>query len=294
MNQAKIFAAVVTFNRKKQLRVCLEKLLAQTRKPDQICIIDNASTDGTFDFIRDLTQTDKNIIYCNTGCNMGGSGGFHLAFEKFLESDADFIWGMDDDAFPEPDALEKLIEFQTRCTRRACTVCLAIPYEKDKEEYLNACVPPATRAEELTFVGFLLPRSLVETIGLPMKNLFIYYDDINYSERIIQAGYEIYIVRDAVIHHTFWKNLLSKTVAGRTFQIPDLSGWKWYYYMRNGLLIYPRHHAKRKNLLKWNMKMLLSVILIRPRYAGTALKGIVDGLRGIDGKRKQKKHTRSN
>lgn len=286
MNKPKILTVVVTHDRKKQLRICLLKLLAQTEKPEEICIVDNASSDGTFDFIKDLTQSNPNITYLNTGCNQGGSGGFHIGFKKFLESDAEFIWGMDDDAFPEPDALEKLIDFQILYGRPVCSVCSAIPYENKKDEFSNACAPPAERIKELTFVGFFMPRKLVETVGLPMKNLFIYYDDIDYSERIVQAGYEIYSVRDAIIHHTFWQEPIKKTVCRITLRIPDISGWKWYYYMRNGLLIYPRRHPKRKSLLKWNIKILLSLILIKPRFAGTALKGFVDGLRGIDGKRK--------
>lgn len=53
----KVTAVVVTYNRKTLLKECIESLLAQTYKNLDILVIDNASTDGTEDFVK------KSIIH---------------------------------------------------------------------------------------------------------------------------------------------------------------------------------------------------------------------------------------
>lgn len=285
MKTETVFAAIITYNRKEQLKTCLEKVLSQSRRPDSIWVIDNASSDGTFDALRGLIE-DGSIHYHNTGRNLGGSGGFCCAFRKFLESDCDCIWGMDDDAYPESDALEKLLDARGHGTREACWTCRVLDYTAPCEPACHGTNPMFIETDEFIFLGFLLDRGLVQKVGLPLSNLFIYYDDINYSERVRTAGYPIYTVWDAVIRHPTQLKPLQKVVLGKTFRIPRLSRWKWYYYMRNGFLIYPRGHVKRKNLLNWNLRKLVGVLLLEPGSFFTALHGLFDGLRGIDGKRK--------
>ena len=48
---SKICAIVVTYNRLELLKLTIERLLNQTRKLDEIIIINNASTDGTNEFL---------------------------------------------------------------------------------------------------------------------------------------------------------------------------------------------------------------------------------------------------
>lgn len=49
----KVCAVIVTYNRKELLRECLKAVLGQTRPPDHILVVDNASTDGTLEMLRE-------------------------------------------------------------------------------------------------------------------------------------------------------------------------------------------------------------------------------------------------
>ena len=48
----KVCAVIPTYNRKNLLRECLNAVLAQTRAPEHVLVVDNASTDGTLDMLR--------------------------------------------------------------------------------------------------------------------------------------------------------------------------------------------------------------------------------------------------
>ena len=72
-----------------------------------ILVVDNASTDGTKDFI--VPHLKVNDVYVNTGANLGGSGGFYYGMKYAYEKGYDWLWIMDDDVLPTPTALGELV-----------------------------------------------------------------------------------------------------------------------------------------------------------------------------------------
>ena len=73
----KTVAVVVTFNRKELLRRNLAALTSQTHSDLDIMIIDNASTDGTREYVDDIVKAN-NITYVCLKENIGGAGGFSI------------------------------------------------------------------------------------------------------------------------------------------------------------------------------------------------------------------------
>ena len=73
----KVIAVIVTYNRKELLKECIEEL-TKNQEID-FMIIDNASTDGTADMVKNYTS-DK-LFYVNTGENLGGAGGFNFGIK---------------------------------------------------------------------------------------------------------------------------------------------------------------------------------------------------------------------
>ena len=104
----RVAAVVVTYNRAEMLRQCLMSLQKQTM-PCDILVVDNASTDDTQALVQRAAQHDASIFYRNTGENLGGAGGFNFGMRWAVEAGYAFVWVMDDDCFPEPVALEKLL-----------------------------------------------------------------------------------------------------------------------------------------------------------------------------------------
>lgn len=100
-----VAAVVVTYNRLALLKRCVGCLRGQTALCD-ILIVNNASTDGTEEWL--AAQAD--LLSRNTGSNLGGAGGFNYGMRWAVEAEFDYVWVMDDDTLPKPDALEKLLE----------------------------------------------------------------------------------------------------------------------------------------------------------------------------------------
>ena len=88
--QLRVAAVVVTYNRWALLQQCLRALSEQTTPLAAIWVIDNASTDGTGEAIRKLEL--PNLIYRNTGHNLGGAGGFAYGTREAALAGYDALW----------------------------------------------------------------------------------------------------------------------------------------------------------------------------------------------------------
>src|SRR5437868_4973779 len=102
----RVCAVVVTHDRKEMLRGCLSALEHQTRTPDSILVVDNASEDGTGHM---LAAEFPRVAVRRLDTNQGGAGGFHEGIRAAYEREFDWLWLMDDDTVPTPAALERLL-----------------------------------------------------------------------------------------------------------------------------------------------------------------------------------------
>lgn len=305
----KVAAVTVTFNRINTLERTLRALAGQTRKPDHILIVDNHSSQENREALRrlveELTAEFRNIEVLWLNDNLGGAGGFENGMRRAKEAyDPDWYWIMDDDAYPRPDTLEKLLEHR-KLDNLGCLAPLI--YGVDWQQYqlyhhkaVQKChikdAPKFAGVEELkevetidadAFVGPLFPKTVVEELGYPDGGMFIYGDDTEYTTRIHQK-YEIYLIKDAVIDH-------NDPPAGQTGFKPE-TYWKLYYNIRNRVLIANRYNKGGEKLqgifymtceLIWQVcYSLLRKGLGKYRFLriSCVAKGYFDGMRGRGGK----------
>lgn len=80
----------------------------QTRKPDHLFLVDNASTDNISDYVRELEITIP-LTYIRLEHNIGGAGGFYTGMKRAYDTHLyDAVWVMDDDGEPDSKCLSNL------------------------------------------------------------------------------------------------------------------------------------------------------------------------------------------
>src|SRR5207248_11426032 len=102
----RVLAQLHTFNEADVIDQALDRLQRQRRKPDAIIIVDNGSTDRTLD----RTFPDW-VTVIRHATNLGTSGTVRTGFAYAVTQEFDWIWILDADSVPEPDALENLLGF---------------------------------------------------------------------------------------------------------------------------------------------------------------------------------------
>lgn len=213
--QREIAAIVVTYNRKALLAQCICALQAQTFQGFDTIIIDNASTDGTYEAIAGQVDGDR-VRYHNLGTNTGGAGGFHHGLAYAMRAGYRYFWLMDDDCQPTPGALQALRDAGnalggaygflssvvlwtdgTPCQMNIQKTSLRgkIAFPEDIGD-----MPRTTPVQFATFVSFFVTREVVLEMGLPIAEFFIWADDLEYSRRISRK-YPGYVVGDSIAIH---------------------------------------------------------------------------------------------
>lgn len=207
-----IVAIVVTYNRKELLKECINALKKQTTPLTKILIIDNHSTDGTKEYIKD-ELSDENVCYEYLEENIGGAGGFNIGIRKAVELGGDYLWVMDDDTIPENNSLSELLETSTqlgddfgflasKVLWKDGTPCLMnIPKVSEdwiyQSEYLTQGL---LQLESASFVSLFVRKDAVMKCGLPIREFFIWGDDVEYTSRLSKDYKNYYCEKSVVVH----------------------------------------------------------------------------------------------
>lgn len=240
--ELKVIAVVVTYNRLSLLTVCLQAL--RSNSPQAIIVVDNGCTDGTREWLD--TQSDLHVIHQE---NVGGSGGFHRGMDEALQMGADWIWCMDDDVKPHPDCLARLLPYTASpgilaprrlmegevFTNDFCRYNLRNPFASMYQDKLKGKpVDRPTPIAGTAFEGLFVSRLVVERIGLPNKDLFIFCDDTDYCLRAHLAGFSLLYVPEALMDK---KRFFSEETWAEKQRKKK---WKRSYQVRNST--YLNHH----------------------------------------------------
>lgn len=256
---------VVTYNRLEKLKKSLSAYEQQTFQPAIILVINNASTDGTKEYLDQWVNVDtftgtlRKIIHCET--NTGGAGGFTTGIQHILTMNVDWVWLADDDAYPEKDCLRLISDYYSSLPfveqEKINSLCAKVVGNNGNVSCLhrrqiikNALqikevpiretdfVLPATAIDLFSFVGVAIKTSAIEQVGLPHSDYFIFFDDSEYALRLREQG-TIICIPDAVIIHDSPENEIQKY------------SWKNYYMFRNKLYTYCQYFSKRYVLIEF-------------------------------------------
>ena len=215
----KVAAVVVTYNRIELLKECIKALQQQTY-PCDILIVNNASTDGTEKYINKIEKDYDNLHHKNTGANIGGAGGFNFGMRWAVEAGYEYVWVMDDDCLPYADALEKLINADGILKGNYGWLASAVLWKDGHEckmnrvklkksfyEYLEYMQYGIVEAEQATFVSLFLKTKTIKQVGLPIKEFFIWGDDIEFTRRItVRKKIPSYIAGQSKVIHAMKEN----------------------------------------------------------------------------------------
>lgn len=248
----KFAVVLVTYNRLECLKIALKKYEMQTLVPAYLFVVNNASTDGTGEFLRQWVEKKNTAfekVVMNVENNSGGAGGFALGVERALQTECDFLFLADDDAYAEENTLSELANAYARsCNQEEVSaLCTAIfrygkldttqrghihktAYKVEFHVTTEAEYTEPFRVDTLSFVGAALKCEAVRRIGLPLKEYFIHFDDVEYSMRLARVG-DIYCVPSSIMNHD----------TEETVKIT----WKNYYGLRNEIVSIKKHYPKR-------------------------------------------------
>ncbi|MDC2842573.1 glycosyltransferase [Limosilactobacillus mucosae] len=283
-NSDTVCALVVTYNRATTLMHTLNGILNQYKKVNGIFIFNNHGNDDTeiklkkYGFIDETIKVQTNKIYERTfngtqiyyylnDDNLGGAGGFSKGIGMLSKLNYKYAWIMDDDVFPEPDCLSKILEQMDKHS-----ALVGIPNRTDDNYIDKACVDidfdnyhkfwtelRKTKISgpfkekgiivcDMPFEGPTIQMDLLRKVGIPDSGYFIEYDDSDYAQRL-QKYSKIVFATEAQLHRQLAKK-------SDTNEPNPPYNWRNYYKIRNNI-VFDQRYGKN-----WKVRYLSPIILV--------------------------------
>lgn len=286
----RVVAVVVTYNREELLARCLDALAAQTRRPDAVVVVDNASSDAS-GAVADSHPLGADVLHLHR--NVGGAGGFAAGIARSIaRHDADWVWVMDDDTIPRPGALAAHLDALAASPVRLSVLSSRAVWTDGRDHPMNrprtrwrasaaeradaaATSPGARPIRTASYVSALLNAQDVRRLGLPLADFFIWSDDFEHTGRLLRLGRGIHVPASVVEHRTAVFANAQASPGGRFYY--DVRNRLWALLRTSSFTMPERVLYGGRTVLGW------ALMLWRSRdtgLLGVAARGLRDALRG--------------
>ena len=202
-----IFVVVVLYKGKQWYDRCFNSLLLSD-VPLHVVVVDNASNDGTVDYVKE-NYRGFSIIESDT--NLGFGRANNLGIRYAIDNEADFVFLLNQDAWVEPDTITQLINIAQTHPEYGILSPVHLNAEKSHVEHLlldrldDYRTTDSSLFDDLYFgrlkevydtqyvnaAAWLLPRKTIEKVGGFDPIFFHYGEDDNYINRVLYHGMKI-------------------------------------------------------------------------------------------------------
>ena len=246
------------YNGEKYVEKSIESVLKQTYDNFEIVFWDNNSTDQTAEIVKKF-----NFTYVEGSPEYGGAGGYALGMKTALRTEANYVWLLDDDGYPDLNCLEIQLEASAKNDLLVSSpLCVdELDHSKTSNPYILN-FKKVTSADRVSskqirwgaiqlFNGALLDISTIEEIGYPDQELFIRGDELDYYYRIMRSKIPNALITSARYFHP---SSASEYPNSRTsllgVVIPSDEKKKYYQFRNQGYLV-RRHRLILKAMIDW-------------------------------------------
>ncbi len=249
----RVSVVIVNFNAGSRLRGCLDHLAAQTLQPDEIIVVDNGSSDNSFDAATDRQDVLASVIKPRpAGRNLGFAAANNLAA---ADAAGEWLAFLNPDAYPEPDWLERLVEAARRHPDVEAFGSLQI--DAANPTILDGCGDvcsvfglayrgghgePRASAPTTDYETFapcaaaaLYKRGRFMALGGFDERFFCYGEDVDLGFRLRNAGGRCVQVSDAIVRHE------GSGITGKRSDFSVYHGHRnriWVFYKNMPFLLY--------------------------------------------------------
>jgi GT2 family glycosyltransferase len=244
----RVAVVVLSWNGRDDTLACLRSLREVTYEPRSLVVVDNGSSDGSPDAVRDAFPEVELLARSE---NLGFAGGNNVGIRHALERGSDYICVLNNDTLVDPGFLEPLVA--AAGTPDTGAVCPKILFADERELiwFAGATYDPhrgyqgrllgyrerdsnefggVRVTDRATGTAMLVPVGVFQRVGLFDEGLFAYSEDVDWSLRARAAGYRILVAGESRVYHR-----VSASSGGES------SPTSLYYNVRNALVVAERH-----------------------------------------------------
>lgn len=298
-----MLAYVHTFNDADVIDATIDALSRQTYPIAEILLIDNASVDDTLD-----RNFPEKVTIIRNDQNLGTSGAVAAGMEYALAHGYEWIYILDADSTPEPEAIENLVRCYTNLSPdlQNSTWWLSSLLKDEETGFLHhGCVftrrgvkvlsppsqPPHYRCDLNIWSGSFYRLEAVKKVGLPDRNYVLDWGDMIYGYEGMVRGYTGFADQSSIVTHHLhvFEGIGLRRLGARLVKIYCAQPIRSYYWWRNGIYFWLYRYGRADSLMPiilhflrcswWSLRIMLFVRAPGPTLRA-CLRGTWDGING--------------
>jgi len=257
------------------------------QRAHKIIVIDNASSDGSLEILR---QSHKYVEIIHNPDNTGVSWPSNMAFEKV---ETEFVLHMNPDTRFDGACIEHLVETMDADPNTAVVSPMTINANGDQEidvmgpgeiHHRKIAVPPEGPFCSWYVVGsvWLWRMAAFHDIGGFDSNIFLYNEDVDICLRAARAGYSLIVDTEAIIHHG---GGVSERLSHKTRWRKDWNlTWSHFYLTSKYRGVKVARAEARSKVVKFAGAALLGLLILKPKTVVGQLARMFGAIRFLQGK----------
>lgn len=199
MTAAAVSIVIPLYNQLKFTKLCLESLSSTLPDLPEIILVDNASTDGTADYLKTLAT----VKVISNSENLGFAGGCNKGIKA---ATGDWIVVLNNDVIVSPGWLDGMLDAAEHWKLQIVSPAIREgEYIYDINAYaheLTSRMRRVIRRGKANGICFMANKKVFETIGFfDEKFLIGQYEDKDFFLRASRAGFSLGTVGSAFLHH---------------------------------------------------------------------------------------------
>lgn len=278
----RIAAIIVNWN---QPALTESAVLSVKDQVDAVYVVDNGSSSCRFAHLRRLMH-DHSVHLLRSESNLGFAGGNNLGFREALRASYDAIFLLNSDAIVLPDAVTQLERRLDDNSGVAAVIPTVLAMHTEEVLHVGSRLDLTTgecswldhglTLREISYeprpAGYapgeavLIRSSVLRECGLFDERYFCYFEDVEWSTRVRQAGWQIEVVPRAVARHIVQGSAVSHIS---------------HYFMARNRVLYLRWALGKTRLSAVRLSARPTAIqvaaLVRRRAVAVALRGAIAG-----------------
>lgn len=225
----KLSIIVPVYNVKPFLPACLDSLVNQTIRDYEVILIDDGSTDGSAEIVRDYASRYPELVRIlrvdNGGQGRARNFGIDMARGEYLG----FV---DSDDWVEPDMYEKLCRKADETAADIVVCDFMEKYSDGREKYLKAALQDEKLASAGSACNKIFRASIVEDVRFPSG---LWYEDFYFSAMmLIRSGHTEFISEPLYIYRRGQESTMHNNNAAKNLDIITIMDKLGEYMLPNG------------------------------------------------------------
>ena len=291
IKNSKVAIIIVNWKQYELTKSCLFSLKKINCDDHQIILIDNESNQKE---LKSIKNQFKNIIIFSNERNLGFTGANNIGIKYAIKNEFEYVMLINNDTEVEKNFINPLIDSLEKYKNLGAVQPLILNFSKIKKvwnaggflnkffgySYVNKNTEGIKKnIDWITGCCFFVRTEVIKKIGLLDESFFAYYEDVDWSIRIKNAGYDLAFIKSSVIYHHCSKSSLNELSQGK------LSPFVHYLNIKNHILLL------RKNIDIFNFTGVLLfqffkiisysiyfIVRLRINKLNMVYKGLRDGL----------------